>query len=808
MNALILMASIVAADSTIDDFSYRDSESAQAAWRAAEGTPAVRLAGGDQARSGGERIELRAPFGANDRLARAVIDRAVRLDLSSAGTFILRLECDHPEAVRNVTLYFRSGQGWFGCSAPLGRSRAELHFSRRQFGVEGRPDGWDRIDGIRLAFWRGHPVDTRLWLARLAAVSHDAAIVVAGGGSGSDDGELRTAQRLAERATKMLDELGIAADTIDQDDVARGALGSRRLAILAYNPRLTREATEALARWVEQGGKVLACYTLPDALGEALGFVRPRYVPQRRPGDFAEMRLPAPEPPAAPIAGLPPSVRQASWNITVAEPSGHAARVIGWWYDDEGRPTGHPAVLLSQRGAMISHILLSDDPQAKRALLAALLGALLPETWPRMAEAAMARAARVGPFDSIEALETHAARFANAEAVQRLAAGKKQLAEAAAALGAGKPAEAVALAGVAHDALAEAYLRSQPSPPHEGRAAWNHSGTGAYPGRWDRSAEALAAAGVNMILSNMLWAGRAHYPSDVLPRSATFEQHGDQIAQCLAACAKHGIEVHVWKVNYNLSGAPKSFIEDLRRQGRTQVSRSGEPIDWLCPSHPDNQRLELESMVEVARRYAVAGLHFDYIRYPHRESCYCDGCRARFERQRGRRVDRWPDDCYSGPLEEEYHQWRCRQITALVEAVAREAKHARPGVKISAAVFGGYPDCRRSVGQDWVAWVEAGLLDFVCPMDYTDDDAQFGQWVEKQVELVGGRIPVYPGVGVTLDRWTLSADRVAGQIGIARSLGAQGFTLFDFGSYVAESVLPGLALGVGATPARPPHAGP
>ena len=46
----------------------------------------------------------------------------------------------------------------------------------------------------------------------------------------------------------------------------------------------------------------------------------------------------------------------------------------------------------------------------------------------------------------------------------------------------------------------------------------------------------------------MLWGGSAHYASDLLPRSETFEKYGDQLEQCCAAAKKHGLEVHVWKV--------------------------------------------------------------------------------------------------------------------------------------------------------------------------------------------------------------------------------------------------------------------
>ena len=97
----------------------------------------------------------------------------------------------------------------------------------------------------------------------------------------------------------------------------------------------------------------------------------------------------------------------------------------------------------------------------------------------------------------------------------------------------------------------------------EFRAVWNHSGTGAFPGDWERSAKLLEENGFNAVLPNMLWGGSAHYASDILPRSETFKKYGDQIEQCCTAAKKHGLEVHVWKVCFNLSNAPKDFVEKL-----------------------------------------------------------------------------------------------------------------------------------------------------------------------------------------------------------------------------------------------------
>jgi uncharacterized lipoprotein YddW (UPF0748 family) len=333
------------------------------------------------------------------------------------------------------------------------------------------------------------------------------------------------------------------------------------------------------------------------------------------------------------------------------------------------------------------------------------------------------------------------------------------------------------------------------SPPREIRAVWNHSGTGAYPDdadSWDRSARLLADSGFNTVFPNMLWGGVAHYRSDVLPRSATFRKRGDQIERCCAAAKKHGIEVHVWKVCFNLTTAPKEFMQKLRSQGRTQVSVRGKPIDWLCPSNPENRKLELESLLEVVRKYPIDGLHLDYIRYPGHDYCYCNVCRGRFEAASGQKVADadWPRVCFSGNRKAEYNAWRCRQIGSLVARISREAKRLRPGLKISAAVFGSYPACRESVGQDWPEWIRSGYLDFVCPMDYVADDAKFAALVRNQIKLIGGRVPLCVGIGATATRTHLTPDRVTGQINSARSLGAAGFSIFDLSPQSAATIMP------------------
>lgn len=793
---LIVLASLGAAanEQIIDAFEYADSQAARQAWVSSSGTPPVEIVDDD----GRTVLEFRTPFATDPDLERTILDRRVDLDLAAVGAFELEIAVDNPKTVGRLSVYFRSGGGWYTSGGGFtGEGWQTVRISKASFRTEGEPAGWHRIDGVRISIWRVQPVDSRVRLRRLSATWRDVALVIPAAYAHRDDREVKAALDAADDFGGMLAELGLGSDAIEDAALAHGALGNRRVAILAYNPRLDEGAAKVLEQFVEGGGKLFACYSLPGNLARAIGVARTQYARRERPGQFAEVRFEADD-----VPGLPESVRQSSWNIAAPESAGPEARIIGKWYDAEGNPTGHAAMLLSDKGAYFSHLVMPDDRAGKKQLLAAVLGRLHPPLWEQMARSELERTAKVGHLDGIEAVVGFVKAAEDPAALERLKAALDARREAESQLAARAYPEAVELARRSRDRLAEAYLRSHSSPKVEGRAFWNHSGTGAYPGDWERTARELADAGFNMVVPNLLWAGRAHYASDVLPRSSTFDELGDQIAQCVTACKKHGIEVHVWKVNYNLSGAPKQFVEKLRAENRLQASHGGETRNWLCPSHPENFELERDSMLEVARNYDVDGLHFDYIRYPDGSHCYCDGCRERFEAQTGRKVARWPDDCRSGPLRDAYHDWRCDQITRLVAAVHREAKKIKPAIKISAAVFGAYPECRQSVGQDWVAWVEAGYLDFLCPMDYTQSDMHFVGLVENQLRLVDGRIAVYPGIGA----WRLTEDRTVGQIYLARSLGAAGFTIFNLTEEAAASVVPAVALGAGTERAVPPHA--
>jgi uncharacterized lipoprotein YddW (UPF0748 family) len=500
------------------------------------------------------------------------------------------------------------------------------------------------------------------------------------------------------------------------------------------------------------------------------------------------------------LEGLPNITRQVSWNIQEALPIKEHSYVAAWWYSDNGQPTGKPAIIVSNNCIYLTHVLLPDDRANKLQLLLAMVGKLVPELRGQAASACIERIGRFGPYENYDTAYGSIKECGSSlsDALSVLQSAHERRKEGMVLLSEWKFSQAILAANEAQKSMIDAYCLIQKPLLKEHRAFWCHSAFGVESMDWDHAIKALAENGFTAILPNMLWGGVAFYKSDVLPVSPAVAEKGDQISLCVTACRKYGIQCHIWKVNYNMGWATnEAFIAQMKAQNRTQVNYDGSSNNrWLCPSHPENQKLEIESMLEVARKYDVDGLHFDYIRYPGSEGCFCNGCRTRFEEAIGRKINNWPSDVRNNEnLAQEWLDFRRQQITTVVAAIADRAKKIRPSIKISAAVFRNWPVDRNSVGQDWKLWCDRGYLDFVCPMDYTPSSSQFKSMVEQQLAWAG-KIPCYPGIG--LSTWSDSTDicKLIEQIKITRQLSTGGFTVFNYGPTEATQILPLLGKGM------------
>lgn len=172
---------------------------------------------------------------------------------------------------------------------------------------------------------------------------------------------------------------------------------------------------------------------------------------------------------------------------------------------------------------------------------------------------------------------------------------------------------------------------------------------------------------------------------------------------------------------------------------------------WVPCGHPVTpaaQKALLDRLLAVASGERVAGIHLDYIRLP-------DGVAATPE--------------------------ATASLTEFVREASKALRAAHPDIVLSAAVFP-TPEAAAAAGQDWPAWVREGLLDFVCPMIYTETTARFSADLSACLKAVPAETLV-PGIGVGADEAQVDATAFAAELASILEGGCRGGALFTLESF-------------------------
>ena len=674
--------------------------------------------------------------------ARASWDVKLSCDLRAEPGLQFDFVCGDLTQFTSFSCYLKSGNGWYSASFAPEEDAVWTHIRipKGHFRTEGAPEGWEKISTMRISGWRAGTNSTVCAIANVATsgTTPDVAIVYAESLAAKGGAEAKGYMQFAATVAASLDALGVGSAIIADTDLTPELLAPMKAVVLPYNPSVPTNAFTAIRSFVLGGRKLFACYSLPKDVADLLGVELKGTV---RPTDRGEASIAGFLRVGTGLPRQPEFAPQQSWITSVVR-LGKGATAVATWGTGKKEAMKYPALVRASTGVYMAHVWLGGTSGAQGQLMRAIVGDLAPE------------------------LEARIAAREKAKEERRLAI--------------------------------RAWLADCPSKMGEHRAFWCHSARGlGGDHNWDSSIRFLKGTGFNAILANLCWGGVAFYDSKVLPVAPEVATRGDALKECLAACRKYGVKCHVWKVCWNMgSHTSQAFADRMAATNRVQVASNGTVKGrWLCPSNPDNQQLEIDAMCELARK-GVDGIHFDYVRYPDVNHCFCAGCRTRFEAFAGVSLTNWPAQVRADEaLKLKWAAFRASNITKVVQTVAQRVHAESPGVQISAAVFRNPATDADSVGQDWSRWCREGWLDFVCPMDYIESAAMFKSQIRMQKEAVG-KAKLYPGIGLSC--WTNDGEdavRLAKQIQAVRELGLGGFTVFNFDRR-AEAVLPLMRLGV------------
>jgi uncharacterized lipoprotein YddW (UPF0748 family) len=371
---------------------------------------------------------------------------------------------------------------------------------------------------------------------------------------------------------------------------------------------------------------------------------------------------------------------------------------------------------------------------------------------------------------------------------------------------------------VARDRPAEAV-----SPTAEVRALWVLRTSLTTPERVSTLVQSARAHGFNTLLVQVRGRGDAYYRGGIEPLAPELlrqPESFDPLAAVLAASRAAGLRVHAW-VNVSLISSaaelptardhviyrrpawlmvPRDIARELAAIEPESPAYVGKLARWTRDRSEEIEGLytspvlpaaaaHAEAVVaDLARRYDVDGVHLDYARYPNERFDYSRAAIAEFRafmRPRlsdasRRELDAQEADdllAYPDAWPEEWREFRIARMTTLVRRLRDAVKAARPRAMVTAATA---PDAREAAErrlQDWKQWLDAGLIDAVCPMAYAPEPAVFAQQMSAALEAAGTRA-VWAGIGA----YRISAAQTVENIQTARRLGAAGVVLFSYDS--------------------------
>ncbi|MEW6046203.1 MAG: family 10 glycosylhydrolase [Bacillota bacterium] len=356
---------------------------------------------------------------------------------------------------------------------------------------------------------------------------------------------------------------------------------------------------------------------------------------------------------------------------------------------------------------------------------------------------------------------------------------------------------------------------------YELRGIWLDNG---YVARLDARAgvarlmDQLKDAGFNAVFVETLYRGYTLYAGPY--QDMRFEGWPEDPLQVVVEEAhRRELRVHawMWMLGAGVHGEAGPVLAahpgwaDRSVRGRA-FSGAGGGVLWLDPSRAEVREFLAEQAAYVARRYAVDGIHLDYIRYSDELSDpfgYAPHAQEAFRAATGIDVaGRAPEELPSAERAA-WRSWREAQVTAVVRQVRDSVERTAPAAVISAAVLPEPAQARIVHLQNWIEWLANGLIDIAIPMAYTSslpNLADILHSIDAELERLSPyrkpeamRSRVAPGLALFATR----PEGLAQQAAHVREAGFGGVVAFS-ASYLSLPARGVLASAFSAPAAHPP----
>ncbi|NOX36704.1 MAG: family 10 glycosylhydrolase [Calditrichaeota bacterium] len=323
------------------------------------------------------------------------------------------------------------------------------------------------------------------------------------------------------------------------------------------------------------------------------------------------------------------------------------------------------------------------------------------------------------------------------------------------------------------------------------------------PERIDRFLETAYRLGFTDLFVQVRGRGDAYYDSRFEPRADVLAPDFDPLDYLLRHPLRAHFRIHAWVNAFYIWSKPQQPEPEnhLANQRRDWLARPYQFANaeafaqpdrfraregfYVSPRLPEVQR-HLQNVIEdILSRYAVDGIHLDYIRYPGPDFDFHPDLRRLFRMRYvidplefKQAPDRFQQKYTRSGYEFYLFSWAKFLRDGLSDFVKRLSQRIRdryPQRQLTAAVK---PDLARAhweFYQHWDRWVNEGWLDFVLPMNYTPANSEFVQRIRIMLREVH---PEELVMGISL--YNQSPEQVIQKIRLVEEIGLKGYTLFSF----------------------------
>ncbi len=310
--------------------------------------------------------------------------------------------------------------------------------------------------------------------------------------------------------------------------------------------------------------------------------------------------------------------------------------------------------------------------------------------------------------------------------------------------------------------------------PQEFRGVWLHSGL------FDKNADVARGQIIKLFDSYQEIGINNLFCYYTLPEENGFEW--DYLQALIDVGHKHGMKIHP----VFCPGHDVALTGEIKDHPEWQIQdRDGKRIPNLNLTLPEVRNYWMRTISRVMK-YDIDGIHLDYIRFPVNQRYSYDSvtCQA-FKKEYGYTPKEISQDDGS-MLWCEWIKWNARQITELVKETRALITRSGKKILLGADVFPSPDTSPVLIGQDWESWANMGLVDFICPMLYTNDLKLFKEYTSRAVKIAGTGYAVYPGIGVKTSHNKITKDLLVKEVEIARETGAGGEIFFSGNSFDQE----------------------